>query len=92
MKQDNSFTGADDYTTGVTFGFNWAKFRTTISLETSEREPIINAKTGYKTLDYRDLLGIEFDYRNYAYSQPGIIKEWNGSVRLPQCILLGLVH
>lgn len=83
MKQDNSFTGADDYTTGMTFGFNWANFRTTVSLEMSEREPIINRKTGLKTLDYTDLLGPEFDYRDYNYSQPGIVKEWNGSVRYP---------
>lgn len=83
MKQDNSFTGADDYTTGMTFGFNWAKFRTTVSLEMSEREPIVNKKTGYSTLDYRETLGPEFDYRNYSYSQPGIVKHWNGSTRYP---------
>ncbi len=83
MKQDNSFTGADDYTTGMTFGFNWAKFRTTVSLEMSEREPIVNKKTGFSTLDYTELLGPEFDYRNYDYSQPGIVKHWNGSTRYP---------
>ena len=83
MKQDNSYTGADDYTSGVTFGFNWAKFRTTISMETSEREPIINAKTGLNTLDFRHLFGPAYDYRDYNYSQPGIVKEWNGSVRYP---------
>lgn len=83
MKQDNSFTGADDYTTGMTFGFNWAKFRTTVSMETSEREPIINAKTGHHTLDFRHLFGPEYDYRNYDYAQPGIVREWNGSSRYP---------
>ena len=83
MKQDNSYTGADDYTSGVTFGFNWAKFRTTVSIETSEREPIINAKTGHKTLDFRELLGPAFDYRDFSRSQPGIVREWNGSVRYP---------
>ncbi|MXZ54623.1 MAG: TonB-dependent receptor plug domain-containing protein [Gammaproteobacteria bacterium] len=83
MKQDNSYTGADDYTSGMTFGFNWAKFRTTVSLETSEREPIINAKTGHHTLDFRHLFGPEYDYRNYSYAQPGIVREWNGSSRYP---------
>ncbi|MXW06581.1 MAG: TonB-dependent receptor plug domain-containing protein [Gammaproteobacteria bacterium] len=83
MKQDNSYTGADDYTTGMTFGFNWAKFRTTVSIETGEREPIINAKTGHKTLDFRHLFGPEYDYRNFDYAQPGIVREWNGSSRYP---------
>ena len=83
LKLDNSYTGADDYTTGVTLGFNWARFRTTISLETSEREPIVNAKIGHSSLDFRHLFGPAYDYRDYDYSQPGIVKEWNGSVLRP---------
>lgn len=84
MKQDNSYTGADDYTHGMTFGFNWAKFRTTVSIESSEREPIINSKAGHSTRDFRELLGRpEFDFRFYTYSQPGIVREWNGSVQYP---------
>ena len=83
MKQDNSYTGSDDHRTGMTFGFNWANFRTTVSLEMSEREPIINAKTGHKTLDFTHILGPEFDYRDYNYAQPGIVKEFSGSARYP---------
>ena len=91
MKQDNSYTGADDYTTGMTFGFNWAKFRTTVSLETSEREPIINAKTGHHTLDFRHLSDLSTNIGTTAMRNlESYGMEWKLS--LPRRVLLGLVH
>ncbi len=83
FKQENSGTGSDLLSGSATFGLNWPKVSATITLSTNEQEPIINAKTGHTTLDFRDLVGPEFDYRYYYRSQPGIVREWNGSARYP---------
>ncbi len=83
FKQENSTTGSDSITGGTTIGFGWNDLRATITLSTTESEPILNAKTGHTTLDFRDLAGPEFDYRDYNRSQPGIVREWNGSALYP---------
>ena len=86
FKTENSATGSDLVTGGLTFGITWGLGGTgnaTLTLSKDEQEPIINAKLGFKTRDYRDILGPEFDYRYYYASQPGIVYHWNGSARYP---------
>ncbi len=86
FKRENSATGSDLLTGGATFGISWGlggRGNATLTLSKDEQEPIINAKLGFTTRDYRDILGPEFDYRYYYASQPGIVYHWNGSKRYP---------
>ena len=86
FKQEHSTTGSDLVSGGVTIGATWgfmAGGNATLTISKDEQEPIINSKTGWTTRDYRDLMGPEFDYRNYRVSQPGVVNYWNGSKRYP---------
>ncbi len=83
FKQETSNTGGDLQQGGATAGLGWKDGNVTIVLSMNEREPIINSKTGWTSRDYRALLGPEFDYRLYSYSQPGIVREWNGNLQYP---------
>lgn len=87
LKQEISSSGSDLLTGGATLGVSWGLFggrgNGTLNLSKSEQEPILNAKLGFNTRDFRDILGPEFDYRVYYTSQPGIVYHWNGSKRFP---------
>lgn len=83
LRQEMSQTGSDNLTGGVTFGMTWRGGTGTLTVSKDEQEPIINAKTGWSTRDYREIMGPEFDYRYYYVSQPGIVYHWNGSSRYP---------
>ena len=83
FRQEASATGADTMSIGGTGGLHWPSGSTTVTLSMNEREPIINAKTGWTTRDYRPMLGPEFDYRIYTYGQPGVVRDWNGNLRYP---------
>lgn len=87
LKQEISSSGADLVTGGATFGVTWDLFggrgNGTLNISKTDQEPVLNAELGFKTRDYRDILGPEFDYRYYYASQPGIVYHWNGSKRFP---------
>ena len=84
--QQHSGSGSDLMTGGLTFGGTWGFFGNgdgTVTISKKEKEPIINAKLGFNTRDFRDIMGPEFDYRYYYASKPGIVYHWNGSSRYP---------
>lgn len=83
MRQEMSSTGSDHMTGGMTFGMYWRSGSGTLTLSKTEQEPVINAKIGWTSRDYRDLMGPEFDYRNFSVGQPGIVAHWNGSSTRP---------
>ncbi len=83
FRQEASNTGADKVNGGITGGFHWRQGNITATFSKDESEPIINAKTGWNTRDYRELLGPEFDYRVYNTGQPGVVREWNGNLQYP---------
>lgn len=80
--QENSATGSDKYTGSIVLGVNFMGIRSTITWSTDQTEPIINPKAGHASLDFRHI-GPEFDYRWFILGQPGVVREWNGSVRYP---------
>ena len=83
VKDERSGTGSDLFTGGLTFGLTWGRGNGTFTLSQEEQEPILNAKTRFTTRDYRDSVGVEFDYRNYSIGQPGIVRHWNCSNAFP---------
>ena len=80
--QENSSTGSDQYNGSLVLGVNFWDIRATITWSSQQQEPIINSKAGHASLDFRHI-GPEFDYRWYNLGQPGVVREWNGSVRYP---------
>lgn len=80
--QENSATGSDKYTGSIVAGINFLGIRSTITWSTDQTEPIINPKAGHASLDFTHI-GPEFDYRWFILGQPGVVREWNGSVRYP---------
>ena len=82
LRTEKSNTGADTQTLSLTSGTSWAFLGhggALVTFSVSEYEPIINSKTGYSSRDLRPIFGAAFDYRIYSHSQPGIVREWNGS-------------
>ena len=82
-RQETSSSGAGNVSGSLTGGLNWNRGNATVTLSIREQEPIINAKTGWKSRDYTDMLGPEFDYRIRSYSQPAVVWEYNGSAQYP---------
>lgn len=83
VKDERSGTGSDLFSAGLSFGLTWGRGNGTLTFNQSEQEPILNAKTGFTTRDFRDKMGPEFDYRNYYVGQPGIVRHWNCSNVFP---------
>ena len=83
VKDERSGTDSDLFNGGLTFGLTWGRGNGTLTLSKEEQEPILNAKTGFTTRDYRDIMGPEFDYRNFNVGQPGIVRHWNCSNVFP---------
>ena len=82
-RQETSSSGAGNMSGSLTGGLNWNGGNATVTVSMRESEPIINSKTGWNSRDYREMLGPEFDYRIRTYSQPGIVREYNGNARYP---------
>ena len=82
-RQETSSSGAGNLSGSLTGGLNWNGGNATVTVSMRESEPIINAKTGWTSRDYRDMLGPEFDYRIRTYGQPGIVREYNNNARFP---------
>ena len=83
IKNERSGTGSDLFNGGLTFGMTWGRGNGTFTLSQEEQEPILNAKTRFTTRDYRNTVGVEFDYRNFYAGQPGIVRPWNCSNAFP---------
>lgn len=83
VKQEHSGTGSHSFNAGITLGLTWGRGNGTITFSQTEQEPILNAKTGFTTRDFRDKMGPEFDYRNYYVGQPAIVRHWNCNKTFP---------
>ena len=74
LRQDVSSTGADRTNANIQGGYGWGSGQISGTLQRTSQEPIINAKTGWTTKDYRSLFGPEFDDRDTATGQPGVLR------------------
>lgn len=74
-RHEFSSTDADQTRASVTGGYAWGSGNITAIVTQSTREPITNAKTGWSTLDFRPLLGPDFDLRLTEVGQPGVACE-----------------
>lgn len=93
VRHESSSTGADLGRVNLQGGYAWGRGQVTATAARTETNPIINAKTGWTSRDYRDIHGPEYDLRSYGPSQPALICEFNGSYQRPGCprsLFLGL--
>lgn len=84
-RQELSSTGADATRASLEGGYGWYSGNVTATLSRRTSEPIINAKTGWTTMDLSGMLGPEFDLRLDHIGQPGMTCEWNGRLRWFGC-------
>lgn len=71
VRQEYSATDADRRVMSVRGGYAWGSGSVTADLSRDESDPVNNLKI-WTSMDYRDLLGPEFDRRT-ASAQPGIV-------------------
>lgn len=76
FRQESSSTDADQNSASITGGYAWGSGNITAIVSRDTSDPITNAKTGLTTLDFRPLLGPEFDLRSYTIGQPGVVCEF----------------
>lgn len=74
VRQDFSSTDADRTNASVLGGYGWGTGQVTASLQRTSQDPIMNAKTGWTTNDYRNVFGPEFDDRDTTKGQPGVAR------------------
>lgn len=74
VRQDFSSTGADRTNASIQGGYGWGSGQVTGTLQQTSQDPIINARTGWTTNDYRGLFGPEFDDRDTTKGQPGVVR------------------
>ena len=76
VRQELSATDADRRVMSVHGGYAWGSGSVTANLSRDEEEPVNNRKI-WTSMDYRDLLGPEFD-RRVDTAQPGIVCRQRG--------------
>ena len=76
-RNEFSSTDADQTKASVTGGYAWGSGNVTAILSRDTSDPITNNKTGLTTLDFRPLLGPEFDLRSTSSGQPGVACEYS---------------
>ena len=76
-RNEFSSTDADQTKASVTGGYAWGSGNVTAILSRDTSDPITNQKTGLTTLDFRPLLGPEFDFRSTTSGQPGVACEYS---------------
>ena len=89
VRQEYSATGADRRVMSVRGGYAWGSVSVTADLSRDESDPVNNRKI-WTSMDYRDVLGPEYDRRS-ATTQPGIVCRQRGGffstywLVLPRC-------
>ena len=89
VRQELSATDADRRVMSARGGYAWGSGSVTANLSRDESEPVNNRKI-WTSMDYRDLLGPEYDRRS-ATTQPGIVCRQRGGffatywLVLPRC-------
>ena len=73
FRQEFGSTGADTRRASINGGYGWRSGNVTATLTQSRTKPIINTELGWTSLDYRPLLGVDFDRREHNNGQPGIV-------------------
>ncbi len=76
-RHESSSTDADSTTASINAGWAWGSGSASAVLSRRTSKPILNARTGYDSLDFRPLFGPEsgFDERIKNTGQPGIACE-----------------
>lgn len=85
VRHESSSSGADLSRVNLQGGYAWGRGQVTATAARTETMPIINARTGWTSRDYRDLYGPEYDLRMYEPSQPALVCEFNGNYQVPAC-------
>ena len=85
VRHESSSTGADLNRADLQTGYAWGRGHATATFSRTETKPIINAKTGWTSRDYRDIHGPEYDLRMLEGSQPALVCEFNGRYTRPDC-------
>ncbi|MXZ27591.1 MAG: TonB-dependent receptor plug domain-containing protein [Gammaproteobacteria bacterium] len=89
VRQEYSATDADRRVMSVRGGYAWGSGSVTADLSRDESDPVNNRKI-WTSMDYRDVLGPEYDRRS-ATTQPGIVCRQRGGffstywLVLPRC-------
>ena len=78
VRQEYSATDADRRVMSVRGGYAWGSGSVTADLSRDESDPINNRKI-WTSMDYRDVLGPEYDRRS-ANAQPGIVCRQRGGL------------
>ena len=84
FREEFSSTEADRRNISVNGGYAWGSGNLTATLSRDTSKPINHLKL-WTSMDFRPLFGPEFDVRRDFLGQPGIVCEYNGSVRFPGC-------
>ena len=74
-RQEYSSTDAHQTQANVQGGYAWSSGNLTATISRTTSEPITNEKTGWSSLDFRPILGPEFDERQRWIGQPGVACE-----------------
>ena len=85
IRHESSSTGADLSRANLQTGYAWDRGHATATFSRVETKPVINAKTGWTSLDYRDRHGPEYDLRVLGASQPALVCEFSGNYNHPSC-------
>ena len=84
FREESSSTDSDRRNISVHGGYAWGSGNLTATVSRDTSKPINHLKL-WTTLDWRPLFGPEFDERRNWLGQPGVVCEYNGSVRFPGC-------
>lgn len=74
-RQEYSSTDAHQTQANLQGGYAWSSGNVTATISRTTSEPITNEKTGWSSLDFRPILGPEFDERQGWIGQPGVACE-----------------
>ena len=74
-RHEYSSTDAHKTQANLQGGYAWSSGNLTGTISRSTSEPITNEKTGWSSLDFRPILGPEFDKRQRSTGQPGVACE-----------------
>ena len=84
FREEFSSTDSDRRNISVHGGYAWGSGNLTATLSRDTSKPINHLKL-WTSMDFRPLFGPEFDVRRDFTGQPGVVCEYNGSVRYPGC-------
>ncbi len=77
FREEFSATGADRRNASLKGGYAWGTGSVTAIAQRNDSKPVNNRKI-WTSGDFRERFGPEYDSRDYSYTQPGRVCEWDG--------------